>query len=81
MNIEWKQGDPKADIYEAYTNFKFWLQVAPSTSKGEFVWVIFHEDSGYAQWGGSETSIENAKTTAIKWLMENKDTWKLTNPR
>ena len=81
MKIEWSRKCPDAEIYEAKTDTKFKVQIAPSTQQGEYAWVIFHQDSGCAQWGGGELSIEKSKTAAQQWLMNNKETWEVTNPK
>ena len=80
MKIAWVRKYQDADIYEAKTDTKFWVQIAPST-EGGFAWVIFHNDSRFAQWGGDEPSIEECKEISFKWLLENLDTWVVTNPR
>ena len=81
MNIDWLNKYPDDDIHEGKTNTKFWVQIAPSTEPEEYVWIIFHTDSGFAQWGGSEKTIEEAMKTSEQWLIKNSKTWQVTNPK
>jgi hypothetical protein len=81
MKIDWVKKYPDAEIYEATTDTKFWIQIAPDTSPEGMGWVIFHKDSGFAQWGGSEKSIESCKKVAYQWVLDNLETWVVTNPR
>jgi len=80
MKIEWERNPDQESILWGKTASKFKAQVAPST-EGGYVWVIFHNDSGFAQWGDLEDSVDQAKKTASKWLKENSESWLVTNPK
>ena len=80
MNIDWKKNSYQENILWGNTASKFKVQVAPST-EGGVVWVIFHDDSNFAQWGDVEDSVDKAKKTASKWLKDNSESWSVANPK
>ena len=81
MDITWHLKDSSNNIYVGETKSKFYANITMSTNQGKYMWIILHENSGYAQWGSEESDVEHAKSAVLDWLAVNCESWVVTNPR
>jgi hypothetical protein len=51
VEVNWKLIDD--NNYTGTMDSKFFAQISPCQHKGMFLWMIFHQDSGFNQWGGA----------------------------
>ena len=81
IEVNWKLSDHYDYIYHGTTDSKFFAHITPSQYIDKYMWIIFHQDSGFNQGGGLASSVEDAKRAFSNWLVENMDTWVVSNPK
>ena len=80
IEVNWRVSDHYDYIYDGKTDSKFFAEITPSRHIGFYMWLIF-QDSGFNQWGGEASSVEDAKRAVSNWLVENMDTWVVSNSK
>jgi hypothetical protein len=81
IEVNWKLSDHYDYIYHGTTDSKFFAHITPSQYIDKYMWIIFHQESGFNQGGGLASSVEDAKRAFSNWLVENMDTWVVSNPK
>jgi len=81
MDINWQLKDTSNNIYVGETKSDFYANITMSTNQGKYMWIIFHKNSGCAQWGSEESNVAQAKVAVSDWLAANRENWVVTNPK
>ena len=69
LQIVWRQEPTSYPYFYGETSSRYSAQIGVA-SEGGFAWVIFDSKVRGAIWGGTTSTVEEAKSAAQQWLYQ-----------